>query len=736
MSSSSSLSPDKIIITDLSLPVTISLDHWSRSLPSPHSLSLSITHPIETSASTDTLPDTINYSTATKAVTAHVQSKAWASLEEAAESVVGVLKGLGAGRVGVKIGATKVLAGGWVEVQIWRGGKAEEGERDSIRIREIPVRCVIGINPQERLEKQMVVVDLEAPLPPFVPSSSDDSTSTSTGFPHKLLSDAVHDFVTPSSYQTIESITSNLATHLLSLSLPKTYPHSSISSLTVRVSKPYALTFARYASVEITRSPSSVASSSSLALGGSASSNEHVAILALGSNIGDSVANVTKAVEMINTESEGTSRLIGTSFLYQSEPMYVEDQAKFVNGACKITTTLSPLLLLRLLKKIEAAVGRTKTFTNGPRVVDLDLIFYDDESVRLDSEEGGLIVPHPRLAEREFVLRPLADIIPTYQHPSLPSSISTLLSLLPPPSSLIPILPFHQPSTPLPTTPSLLIMSILNLTPDSFSDGGSFPTTHSLVQAAQNMINEGANILDVGGLSTRPGADEVSEEEETRRVVEGIRALREAGIAVPISVDTYRAGVAREALKAGANCVNDVRAGLEAGMLEAMAQASVPVVLMHSRGTPKTMGSLTDYSSSSDASTGIVDSVRLSLLSSVQAAISAGVKKWNIVLDPGLGFAKTSSQNLELLAHLDELTKDGSGLEGYPVLVGGSRKRFVGEITGVEMPRERVAGSLGVVAACYVGGGERRVTKVVRVHDTKETRELIGVLEAVGRGRV
>lgn len=250
------------------------------------------------------------------------------------------------------------------------------------------------------------------------------------------------------------------------------------------------------------------------------------------------------------------------------------------------------------------------------------------------------------------------------------------------------------------------------------------------------MINEGANILDVGGLSTRPGADEVSEEEETRRVVEGIRALREAGIAVPISVDTYRAGVAREALKAGANCVNDVRAGLEAGMLEAMAQASVPVVLMHSRGTPKTMGSLTDYSSSSDASTGIVDSVRLSLLSSVQAAISAGVKKWNIVLDPGLGFAKTSSQNLELLAHLDELTKDGSGLEGYPVLVGGSRKRFVGEITGVEMPRERVAGSLGVVAACYVGGGERRVTKVVRVHDTKETRELIGVLEAVGRGRV
>jgi len=103
-----------------------------------------------------------------------------------------VLKSLGAGRVGVKIGATKVLAGGWVEVQIWRGGIAEEGEKDVVRIREIPVRCVIGINPQERLEKQMVVVDLEAPLPPFVPAA-DDESPPSTGFPHKLLSDAVHD---------------------------------------------------------------------------------------------------------------------------------------------------------------------------------------------------------------------------------------------------------------------------------------------------------------------------------------------------------------------------------------------------------------------------------------------------------------------------------------------------------------------------------------------------------------
>ena len=184
--SSPTLPPDKIIITDLSLPITISNDHWSRSLPQPHVLNLTIIHPTAVSGATDTLPTTINYSTATKAVTKHVQDRSWASLEECAEETATVLRGLGAGRVGVQIAATKVLAGGWVEIQIWRGGHGDE--QDAFKIREIPVRCIIGINPQERLEKQTVVVDLEAPLP-----SPTSSLSSSTGFPHKILSDAVHD---------------------------------------------------------------------------------------------------------------------------------------------------------------------------------------------------------------------------------------------------------------------------------------------------------------------------------------------------------------------------------------------------------------------------------------------------------------------------------------------------------------------------------------------------------------
>lgn len=149
--------------------------------------------------------------------------------------------------------------------------------------------------------------------------------------------------MTPTSYQTIESATSNLATHLLSLALPTTYPHSSIPSISVRISKPYALTFAKYASVEITRGRQS----SSLRTA-SDPAGEHVAFLALGSNIGDSVGNITRAIEMIEGESGGKARLVGTSFLYESEPMYVEDQAKFINGACKVShISRLPCLLSR-----------------------------------------------------------------------------------------------------------------------------------------------------------------------------------------------------------------------------------------------------------------------------------------------------------------------------------------------------------------------------------------------------
>jgi dihydroneopterin aldolase/2-amino-4-hydroxy-6-hydroxymethyldihydropteridine diphosphokinase/dihydropteroate synthase len=257
-------------------------------------------------------------------------------------------------------------------------------------------------------------------------------------------------------------------------------------------------------------------------------------------------------------------------------------------------------------------------------------------------------------------------------------------------------------------------MAVLNLTPDSFSDGGVH-TPNSLLSTVRSFIAAGAAILDIGGQSTRPGATDIGEAEELTRVVPAIAAIRAAGISIPISIDTYRATVARAAVKAGANLINDISAGvLDAAMLPTAAALRVPIILMHTRGSPTTMNTLTQY-------TDVVADVGAELAARVAAAEAAGVRRWNILLDPGLGFAKNMQQNLELLRRLGELTRT----QGLPWVVGPSRKRFVGVVTGVEVPAERRWGTAGAVAACVAGGAD-----VVRVHDVEEMR---GVVEmAVG----
>lgn len=279
-------------------------------------------------------------------------------------------------------------------------------------------------------------------------------------------------------------------------------------------------------------------------------------------------------------------------------------------------------------------------------------------------------------------------------------------------------------------------MAILNLTPDSFSDGNSYPTLPSVLETARQMIADGASILDLGGLSTKPGSVPVSVEEEISRVVPAIRYLRnEGGLTCPISIDTYRPEVAKAALEAGATCVNDVYGGRVEGMLKVMAEANVPVVLMHSRGDSSTMSSLTSYDGQTTGEKGseesslpvVVQGVIVELASTVQLALDAGVKRYNIILDPGIGFAKNASQNLDLLANLSSIVAKGGPLKGFPLLVGASRKKFIGELTGQNVPKERGYGSVGVVAECVESG----VVQVVRVHDTRATRDLVVVLEAI-----
>jgi dihydropteroate synthase len=266
-------------------------------------------------------------------------------------------------------------------------------------------------------------------------------------------------------------------------------------------------------------------------------------------------------------------------------------------------------------------------------------------------------------------------------------------------------------------------MAILNLTPDSFSDGGKhFSNVEETMNTVRSMISSGAHIIDIGGQSTRPNAPQVSTQEEIDRILPAIQAIRKEGITIPISVDTYRAKVAEAAISAGADVINDVSAGqLDPDMLSTAAELNVPIVLMHMRGTPSTMTSLTKYDGD------LIEIVARELIERVNEASRAGIRRWNILLDPGLGFAKTGKQNLELMRRLPEL-RAYSGLSGMPWVLGPSRKRFIKEITGEEVAAERIFGTAGAIAACVQGGAD-----IVRVHDVAEMYKIVKMSDAIWR---
>jgi len=264
------------------------------------------------------------------------------------------------------------------------------------------------------------------------------------------------------------------------------------------------------------------------------------------------------------------------------------------------------------------------------------------------------------------------------------------------------------------------VVGILNVTPDSFSDGGRHFALGDAVAAARRMRAEGADLLDVGGESTRPGAVRPSEAEELSRVIPVIEALA-AEVPLPVSVDTRRAGVARAALAAGAEIVNDV-SGLtqDPAMAGVVAEAGAGVILMHMRGEPGTMDAFTDYGD-------VAGDVTRELEARVALATRAGIAAEAIVVDPGLGFAKTADQSLALLARLDCLVA-----LGHPVMVGPSRKRFLGAATGRPVHERDGATAAACVAARMLGAS------LFRVHDVGRTREALDVADAVvsaARGR-
>jgi dihydropteroate synthase len=263
-----------------------------------------------------------------------------------------------------------------------------------------------------------------------------------------------------------------------------------------------------------------------------------------------------------------------------------------------------------------------------------------------------------------------------------------------------------------------LVMGIVNVTPDSFSDGGRvFSSNADILAYAATLIEQGADILDVGGESTRPGATAVSEADEMKRVLPVVEALAQRHPAAVISVDTLKSTVARAAMDAGAHIINDVSGlRLDPKMPEVVARSRAGVVIMHSRGDVADMATFehADYGD-------VVGDVLFELRGQLDVATAAGIAREAIAIDPGLGFAKRSEHSLAVLGALPDLVA-----WGYPVLIGASRKRFIGEITGVKDPAGRLHGTLGANVAALARGA-----RIFRVHDVRPAREALDVAWAI-----
>jgi dihydroneopterin aldolase/2-amino-4-hydroxy-6-hydroxymethyldihydropteridine diphosphokinase/dihydropteroate synthase len=485
---------------------------------------------------------------------------------------------------------------------------------------------------------------------------------------------------------------------------------------------------------------------------------------------------------------------------------------------------MAPLTLLALLKEIERTVGRMPSIRNGPRAVDLDILFYNNalidtrpESLKggLEGLEGYLVVPHPRISDREFVLRPLYELafaflssaltahslcsmVPDFVHPVLHKPIREMLSdvLRASPAgspAMIKVMPFPAyprsadrapPVTSVPDVPQTLthwtfppsgpavphgqvsiprytrLMATLNVTPDSFSDGSDHTALPAALAYAASSARAGAHIIDVGGYSTRPGAAHVSPEDEIARVVpviEGIRALRsstsDAGDML-VSVDTFRPHVARAAILAGANCINDVYAftgpdyprtssssplAYFAGMRGTAREFAVPVILMHSRGDA---GANKDYSRYGS----VVDGVVQELGEKVEAIVRGpgGVRRWLVMIDPGIGFSKSVDDNLKVLRNSASITAEArtvdggwNTLRGYPQLIGASRKSFLGNIlsqpdkSGTYEARQTTPKERGWATTAAVASAVKQGAAVVRVHDVLEMGDVVRAANAI-----
>jgi len=712
---------DIIRIKQLNVKSTIGTETWGKEKLQPVIVDVTVYTDIMKCGETDDLNDTIDYSEIVKAVVKFSEEGTFGNIQEYCIKLVqNITEKFNVEKINVNVTLPRAfLHSKAITCSITRtkDNVSELFTTDDVyTIDKLNVNTVIGFNHCEKVVKQALDITISYyPKVDFEIKTVEDLAEIVNC---KILAEVVNNFVEKTRFITIEALASSIANCCLT--------SFGIEKVNVRVEKPNAITFASASVVEIERDISSIPKLNKKYQSHFLPEKRaptHVAYIALGGNIGEVAKNISKGLKLLSEKC----KILQTSYLYETSPMYVVDQPNFLNAACKVLTDLDPFELLVFLKQIEKEVGRVPSIRNGPRAVDLDILFYD----KLILKTENLIIPHPRIAERRFVLEPLNDIAKNLVHPTKQQTINTLLKIL----KHNPSESYNKVSRVMPIRNQLwkwdektYLMGILNATPDSFSDGGKYNTLETGLAHAKEMVENQVDIIDIGGMSTRPFSDDgVTEEEELRRVIPLIKAIRaeEWGKDIPISVDTFRAEVALQSIEAGADLINDVTGGVgDAKMFEVMAKTDVPVCLMHMRGTPKTMQLNCEYKN------GVVKEIEEVMADRISTAQQVGVRQWNVILDPGLGFSKDVDQNFEIVRGMKTLVGEDSLLANMPTLVGPSRKSFIGKTLNQPEPMKRVWGTAAVCTALI-----EQNTSIIRVHDFKEMKDIVTIADKIYRNK-
>lgn len=785
---------DTVFINNLASIAITGKDAWNRPTPQPITISVSLNTDFHQASVTDNLKYSLNYAVISRNIAEYMKAnehRNFKSLGSIAESVGEIVldEKKGGGHqavVSIKSNKSEIRTDS-IEYKICRSRIEDIESPDEINVYGLKLLTVIGVFTFERLQRQIVDINISIKL--------EKNANISI---HKII-DELTLYVESSNFKTVEALVMKIG------QLVMQNHGDGVQNVSATVTKPNAITFtdgvgvssnmskASFKDVDpITDIGTSVNSAPNFNLPTSVEDSkfdkheEHIAYIAIGSNQENQLSNINDALQLLSSYG---IKLLATSSLYISKPMYFKDQPDFYNGAIKVSfKDKTPHELLKALKQIEYDhVKRVKEFENGPRTIDLDILLIDDIILNTDD----LIIPHKSMLERTFVLQPLCELFgPDVLHPVSAEPLhnhsrqlftSETNELIQESSNLLQIVPI--PRLPDASNPlkfdhvenkrKTLIMGILNMTPDSFSDAGKnyHKSINEILENANQLIEEGADILDIGGVSTRPGSIEPSVQEELDRLLPVVKAIRlstnNALSQCVISIDTYRAKIAEECLLAGADIINDISMGLyDDCMFDVVAKYGCPYIMNHTRGTPQTMSKLTTYESNTnediieyltDPVTGhhislpkpdvenLINGVSRELGLQILKAFNKGVKKWQVVLDPGIGFAKNVSQNINVIKHasafknysmlLNKRDDDNHinhsyvSFNGLSTLLGPSRKKFLGTICNEPVASERVISTAASIMACI-----QQNTDIIRVHDVSEMKKTCLTGDAIYKG--